>query len=77
MTESAFAPLNYLVPPGLSGAQTQAAVAERINAWGSNHSNGANFARADGGVQFVPNSIAQATLLALATRAGGEVIPDF
>ena len=73
VTESAFAPLNYLVP---AGAPAQAAIVERINAWGSNHTNGANFALADGSVRFVSNAIAQSTLLALATRAGGEVIPD-
>ncbi len=73
VTESAFAPLNYLVPPG--GGANQ--VILRINAWGSGHTNGANFARADGSVGFIANSIPQATLLLLAQRADGQVIPDF
>ena len=74
VTESASAPLNYLMPSSSAGA---AAVNMRINAWGSGHTNGANFALADGSVQFITNGISQTTLLYLATRAGGEVIPSY
>jgi prepilin-type N-terminal cleavage/methylation domain-containing protein len=73
IVESAAAPLNYLVPPG-GGAN---AVNMRINAWGSGHVNGANFARADGSIGFIANGIPQTTLLLLAKRADGQVIPDF
>jgi|SRR5579875_908790 len=75
VTESAFAPLNYLVPP--SPSNPTLAVNLRINAWGSGHVNGANFARADGSVGFIANSIPQSVLLLLAQRADGQVIPDF
>jgi len=40
----------------------------------SDHSGGANFAFVDGGVRFVADSIPKATLDALATREGHEVI---
>ena len=75
VTESAYAPLNYLVSP--SSSNPTLAVNMRINAWGSGHVNGANFALADGSVQFISNAISQTTLLWLATRAGGEVIPSY
>jgi prepilin-type N-terminal cleavage/methylation domain-containing protein/prepilin-type processing-associated H-X9-DG protein len=48
---------------------------KRFNAWGSNHTGGANFVLADGSVRFIADSIAQQTLAALSTRDGGEVIP--
>jgi prepilin-type N-terminal cleavage/methylation domain-containing protein/prepilin-type processing-associated H-X9-DG protein len=73
--ESAYAPLNYLVPP--SPSNPTLAVNMRINAWGSGHTNGANFALADGSVQFISNGISQTTLQYLATRANGEVIPPY
>jgi prepilin-type N-terminal cleavage/methylation domain-containing protein/prepilin-type processing-associated H-X9-DG protein len=41
----------------------------------SGHSNGANFAFADGSVRFVNYSVDSTTLLAAATIAGGEVNP--
>src|SRR5262249_20979400 len=50
--------------------------------YGGNHTGGANFAFCDGSVHFLPNSVSTTmvgniTLLsALATRAGGEVIPE-
>ncbi len=44
-----------------------------VHFW-SLHVNGANFAFADGSVHFLSNS-ASAVLPALATRAGGEVVP--
>jgi len=75
VTESAYAPLNYVISP--SSSNPALAVNMRINAWGSGHTNGANFALADGSVRFIVNAIPQTTLLALATRAGGEVIPDY
>jgi prepilin-type N-terminal cleavage/methylation domain-containing protein/prepilin-type processing-associated H-X9-DG protein len=41
----------------------------------SRHTNGGNFAFADGGVQFVTNSIAANVYQGLASYAGGEVVP--
>jgi prepilin-type processing-associated H-X9-DG protein len=38
------------------------------------HTSGANFAFADGSVRFIRDSAALATVAALTTRAGGEVI---
>jgi prepilin-type N-terminal cleavage/methylation domain-containing protein len=77
VTESACAPLNYLVPPALTGVSAQQAVNLRICAWGSGHINGANFSLGDGSVRFIDNSIAQTTLIWLSTRMGGEVIPNY
>jgi prepilin-type N-terminal cleavage/methylation domain-containing protein len=50
---------------------TYAAVTAR-----SFHPGGVNTLIMDGSVRFVPNSIAQATWRAMATRAGGEVVPQ-
>ena len=72
--ESAAAPLNYLVP---TGGASSAAINMRICAWGSGHTNGANFSLSDGSVRFIANGISQTTLTWLSTRAGGEVIPDY
>jgi prepilin-type processing-associated H-X9-DG protein len=44
--------------------------------FGSQHPNGANFCFTDGSVHFLSRSIAMTTYLSLASRNGGEVIPD-
>ncbi len=51
---------------------------DRINAFGSLHTGGAQFALTDGSVRFISESIDQLTFNALGTRAGGEVasVPD-
>jgi prepilin-type N-terminal cleavage/methylation domain-containing protein/prepilin-type processing-associated H-X9-DG protein len=46
---------------------------DTLHFW-SYHSAGANFALADGAVRLIPYSISAETLVALATRAGGEVV---
>jgi prepilin-type N-terminal cleavage/methylation domain-containing protein/prepilin-type processing-associated H-X9-DG protein len=43
----------------------------------SGHSGGCNIVMADGSVRFLRDSTPLATLQALATRAGGEVLPNF
>jgi prepilin-type N-terminal cleavage/methylation domain-containing protein/prepilin-type processing-associated H-X9-DG protein len=67
------APVNYQMPPGLSGAPANAAFINRLHAMGSGHTGGANAALADGSVRFVNNAMSVATILAAATRYGGEV----
>jgi prepilin-type N-terminal cleavage/methylation domain-containing protein/prepilin-type processing-associated H-X9-DG protein len=47
---------------------------QRYSTFGSQHVGGANFCFADGSVHFISDSIPLATLQALSTRAGGEVI---
>src|SRR5205823_1258238 len=55
-------------PPGTASCE--------LNEFGSRHPTGANFAFADGHVAFIANSISQPIYHALATRAGGEAVPE-
>ncbi len=71
-------PINFKLPANydrLSAGQQQLLFDDRINAYGSGHAGGANFAMADGSVRFIADSISPLTFRALGTRAGGEVIP--
>jgi len=45
--------------------------------FGGYFENGFNVAIADGSVRFIANAIAEQTLRALITKAGGEVIPPY
>src|SRR5262249_49018457 len=74
----ATSPLNYLLLP-FPGDGTPLYV--RVYAYGSGHTQGANFAFCDGSVRFISNAINNAAVVngetflqALSTRAGGEVV---
>jgi prepilin-type N-terminal cleavage/methylation domain-containing protein/prepilin-type processing-associated H-X9-DG protein len=73
-TESSFSPINYLTPPGTTQAQWNYTLQDaRVNAFGSGHTGGANFAFVDGSVHFLADSTPLQVLQALSTRNGGEV----
>ncbi len=71
------APINYKLPANfatLGGGQQQLLFEDRINAYGSGHTGGANFALADGSVRFIRDSISPVTFASLGTKSGGEVV---
>ena len=71
---SSAVPINYRIPddatPGYS------ILNERMRAFGSGHPGGANFALADGSVQFLSESLDLVTFQALSTRAEGEIVRE-
>jgi prepilin-type N-terminal cleavage/methylation domain-containing protein/prepilin-type processing-associated H-X9-DG protein len=74
------APINFKLPANfdsLDAGSQQLLFEDRINAYGSGHPGGANFALSDGSVRFINDSISPVTFRALGTKAGGEVIGDF
>jgi prepilin-type N-terminal cleavage/methylation domain-containing protein/prepilin-type processing-associated H-X9-DG protein len=76
VTMSAFAPLNYRVPanPPTTYAAFFPLHELRVNAFGSQHPGGANFALADGSVRFVRDGIDPINLRRLCVRHDGEVL---
>jgi prepilin-type N-terminal cleavage/methylation domain-containing protein/prepilin-type processing-associated H-X9-DG protein len=89
VTMSGYAPLNYRLPfnyanRALANPSANSASVFRSNyeelrwtAWGSQHPGGANLAFADGSARFLSETIPVATLQALSTRAGGEVVQGY
>jgi prepilin-type N-terminal cleavage/methylation domain-containing protein/prepilin-type processing-associated H-X9-DG protein len=71
VTMSAFVPINYKVPPPATA--TYADMEKRVNAFGSLHPGGANFALCDGSVRFVRESIPLDLLRQFCVRNDGEV----
>src|SRR5262249_26897150 len=76
VTMSAFAPLNYRVPanPPTTYAAYFPLYELRVNAFGSQHTGGANFCLADGSVRFIRDSIDAVNLRRLCVRNDGEVL---
>jgi prepilin-type processing-associated H-X9-DG protein len=74
-------PINFKLPVNflsLGGAQQTILFEDRINAYGSGHPGGANFALCDGSTRFISQTISPVTFLAAGTKQGGEVVPgDF
>lgn len=88
VTMSAFAPINYQLPfdydnrhqadpPPTSALDFDLYQDRRKCAFGSNHPYGANFAFVDGSVRFLQESLPLATLQALCSRNGRDVVRDF
>jgi prepilin-type N-terminal cleavage/methylation domain-containing protein/prepilin-type processing-associated H-X9-DG protein len=65
-------PLNYGIPPRTNpgGASDW----HNVYSFRSRHTNGANFAYADGSVQFITQSISRTVYMATATYQGGEAV---
>jgi prepilin-type N-terminal cleavage/methylation domain-containing protein len=83
VTMGAHAPLNYRLPFCYDERQGQSPAASsfaafnhysdlRINAFGSNHPGGANFAHADGSLCFIADDITVERMQAMCTRAASD-----
>jgi prepilin-type processing-associated H-X9-DG protein len=78
----AFAPINYLTPfrhggPGAPANRNAWFVFQdqRLSAFGSGHTGGANFCFSDGSVRFLTDQTSQSVLALYCMRADGAVIP--
>jgi prepilin-type N-terminal cleavage/methylation domain-containing protein/prepilin-type processing-associated H-X9-DG protein len=69
-------PLNFMLPPGTVTGAPNFPEDDRVAAFGSGHTNGANFAFCDGSVRFLTmtSTADLPTYQALSTRGGGEVV---
>ncbi len=85
VTESSFAPINYVCPityteavaQGMSNATfTNTYASLRVCSFGSQHPGAAQSAMVDGSARTVSQYISQTVLVALSTRAGNEVVTD-
>ncbi len=70
----AVVPINWLMPASLQSDPGFVYEDLRFNAYGSNHTGGANFAFCDGSVRFMADATPLLVLQYLSTRSGGEVI---
>ncbi len=71
------ATINYRLPANfdtLGGGVQQLLFEDRINAFGSMHTGGSNFAMGDGSVQFISQNISNIVFRGLGTRSQGEVV---
>jgi prepilin-type N-terminal cleavage/methylation domain-containing protein/prepilin-type processing-associated H-X9-DG protein len=75
VTLGALVPINYLQPIGLASLNN-ALVSNRMNAYGSLHPTGANFALADGSVTFLSENLNPLILVRLAQRADGAAVEE-
>jgi prepilin-type N-terminal cleavage/methylation domain-containing protein/prepilin-type processing-associated H-X9-DG protein len=66
--------INYRHPPGIT--VTDALEDARVTAMGSNHSQGANCAMADGSVKFVSQSIVLTALQRMGTKSANDVVGE-
>jgi prepilin-type processing-associated H-X9-DG protein len=69
--------INFKLPADFDArppAEQQLLFEDRINAYGSGHSGGANFTLGDGSVRFIRDTISPVTFLGLGTRANGEIL---
>jgi prepilin-type N-terminal cleavage/methylation domain-containing protein/prepilin-type processing-associated H-X9-DG protein len=72
VTLSTPVPINYRLPSGADFSKLE----DRALSFSSAHPGGANFAFADGHVQFLRESTSLSVLQALSTRAGGEPVSE-
>jgi prepilin-type N-terminal cleavage/methylation domain-containing protein/prepilin-type processing-associated H-X9-DG protein len=74
--------INFQIPLAVAqAASTDSSVfnqywENRLHAYGSNHTGGANFVFCDGSVHFIRDSITLQTLQRLSTRASGDIISE-
>jgi prepilin-type N-terminal cleavage/methylation domain-containing protein/prepilin-type processing-associated H-X9-DG protein len=67
-------PINYKIPQGTTGGSTSPEVYDRIGAFGSYHSGGANFCFADCSVTFLRDDLDLKIFQALSTIRGAETV---
>lgn len=83
VTASSLAPINFRLPfdfassGGLPSVDNSPDGVRRLNAFGSEHVGGAQFALVDGSARFISENIDMIVYRALSTRSGGEVVSEF